>query len=87
MYRSWLLTRVSLLSRPLVLNVALSISPKSLSLTIAEDIRTHKGDPLNLVRLLNLTNAPLRYYEGATSRPIQQEYYRSWVTFGVKFNF
>jgi TonB-dependent receptor len=39
------------------------------------------------VDVLNLTNAPLRYYEGSTNRPIQEEYYRSWVTFGVKFNF
>jgi TonB-dependent receptor len=39
------------------------------------------------VDVLNLTNAPLRYYEGTTNRPIQEEYYRSWVTFGVKFNF
>jgi TonB-dependent receptor len=39
------------------------------------------------VDVLNLTNAPLRYYEGTTSRPIQEEYYRPWVTFGVKFNF
>jgi hypothetical protein len=37
--------------------------------------------------MLNLTNAPLRYYEGTVNRPIQEEYYRSWVTFGVKFNF
>ena len=39
------------------------------------------------VDVLNLTNAPLRYYEGVTSRPIQEEYYRWWATFGVKFNF
>jgi TonB-dependent receptor len=36
---------------------------------------------------LNLTNAPLRYYEGVTTRPIQQEYYRPWSMFGVKMNF
>ncbi len=39
------------------------------------------------VDVLNLTNAPLCYYEGTANRPIQEEYYRSWVTFGVKFNF
>ena len=26
--------------------------------------------------LPGLTNAPLRYYEGTTTRPIQEEYYR-----------
>jgi TonB-dependent receptor len=36
--------------------------------------------------VLNLTNAPLRYYIGTTTRPIQQEYYRWWTQFGVKFN-
>lgn len=36
---------------------------------------------------LNLTNAPLRYYIGTTSRPIQEEYYRWWSMFGVKVNF
>jgi hypothetical protein len=39
------------------------------------------------VDVLNLTNAPLRYYEGVVNRPIQEEYYRWWATFGVKFNF
>jgi len=39
------------------------------------------------VDALNLTNAPLRYFEGTTERPIQQEYYRWWATFGVKVNF
>lgn len=37
--------------------------------------------------VLNLTNRPLRYYEGSRDRPIQEEYYRSWATVGVKFNF
>lgn len=36
---------------------------------------------------LNLTNAPLRYFEGVTTRPVQEEYYRWWSTFGVKVNF
>lgn len=39
------------------------------------------------VDALNLTNAPLRYYYGASNRPIQQEYYRSWVFFGLRANF
>jgi hypothetical protein len=36
---------------------------------------------------LNLTNAPLRYYLGVPNRPIQEEYYKWWATFGVKMNF
>ncbi len=36
--------------------------------------------------LINLTNEPLRYYIGRTSRPRQQEYYRFWTHFGLKFN-
>ena len=36
---------------------------------------------------LNLTNAPLRYYEGAWDRPIQQEYYRWWTMAGVRLHF
>jgi TonB-dependent receptor len=39
------------------------------------------------VDVLNLTNAPLRYYEGFATRPIQEEYYRTWATIGLKFNF
>jgi TonB-dependent receptor len=36
---------------------------------------------------VNLNNAPLRYYEGVVDRPIQEEYYRWWSTFGVKVAF
>jgi TonB-dependent receptor len=36
---------------------------------------------------VNLSNAPLRYYEGVADRPIQEEYYRWWSTFGVKVSF
>lgn len=39
------------------------------------------------VDVLNLTNAPLRYYQGSSNRPVQEEYYRWWATFGVKLNF
>lgn len=39
------------------------------------------------VDALNLTNAPLRYYYGSPNRPIQEEYYRSWVFFGLRMNF
>jgi TonB-dependent receptor len=37
--------------------------------------------------LINLTNAPLRYYNGVSSRPEQQEFYSWWGNLGVKFNF
>jgi TonB-dependent receptor len=36
---------------------------------------------------INLTNEPLRYYIGTADRPIQEEYYRWWANFGIKFNF
>ena len=35
---------------------------------------------------LNLTNEPFRVYEGLRTRPIQEEYYRWWSTFGLKFD-
>lgn len=35
---------------------------------------------------MNLTNAPLRYYIGTTTRPLQEEYYQWWASFGVKMN-
>ena len=37
--------------------------------------------------MLNLTNAPLRYYNGVSSRPEQQEFYSWWGNLGVKMNF
>jgi TonB-dependent receptor len=36
---------------------------------------------------LNLTNAPLRYYQGDTNHPLQEEHYRWWLNFGVKASF
>ena len=33
---------------------------------------------------INLTDAPLRYFQGVSDRPLQEEHYRSWFTFGVK---
>lgn len=36
--------------------------------------------------LLNLSDAPLRYYRGVPTRPDQEEYYRWWAAFGVKLN-
>jgi TonB-dependent receptor len=37
--------------------------------------------------LLNLTNEPLRYYRGVPDRPDQEEYYRWWVSAGIKLDF
>lgn len=33
---------------------------------------------------LNLTDAPLRYFQGTPDRPLQEEHYRWWADFGVK---
>lgn len=35
----------------------------------------------------NLTNQPLRYYQGVQSRTMQMEYYKPRYTFGLKFDF
>jgi hypothetical protein len=35
----------------------------------------------------NLTNAPLRFYEGAPNRPIQREFYDATFEAGVKIHF
>lgn len=37
------------------------------------------------LELINLTNEPLRYYNGITSRPEQQEFYSFWGNLGLKF--
>ncbi|GLB48410.1 TonB-dependent receptor [Neptunitalea lumnitzerae] len=36
--------------------------------------------------LNNITNQPLRYYQGVSSRTMQMEYYERRLTFGVKYN-
>lgn len=35
----------------------------------------------------NLTNQPLRYYQGVSGRTMQMEYYKPRYTFGLKFDF
>lgn len=35
---------------------------------------------------LNLTNAPLRYYNGVSSRPEQQEFYSWWMNVGIRLD-
>lgn len=37
------------------------------------------------LELINLTNEPLRYYNGISSRPEQQEFYSFWGNIGIKF--
>ena len=36
--------------------------------------------------LNNITNQPLRYYQGARNRTMQMEYYSTRLTFGVKYD-
>jgi outer membrane receptor protein involved in Fe transport len=36
---------------------------------------------------INLTNAPLRYYNGESDRPEQQEFYSWWGNVGIKLIF
>jgi TonB-dependent receptor len=55
-------------------------------LDLAASQRITKGLRL-FAEVNNLTNEPLRYYEGVADRPIQEEYYRWWGTFGVKWDF
>ena len=39
------------------------------------------------VELINLTNEPLRYYNGISTRPEQQEFYSFWGNAGIKIDF
>jgi outer membrane receptor protein involved in Fe transport len=39
------------------------------------------------LNLKNLTNAPLRFYEGEANRPIQREFYDLTLEAGVKLKF
>ena len=36
--------------------------------------------------LNNITNQPLRYYQGASNRTMQMEYYERRLTVGLKYN-
>lgn len=55
-------------------------------LDVAASYRFSKGIRL-FVEVNNLTNEPLRYYEGSSDRPIQEEYYKWWGTVGFKWDF
>jgi hypothetical protein len=35
----------------------------------------------------NLTNQPLRYYQGVAARTMQMEYYQARFNLGLKFDF
>lgn len=37
--------------------------------------------------IINMTNEPLRRFEGFRNRPVQEEFYRWWATAGVKIDF
>jgi TonB-dependent receptor len=37
--------------------------------------------------VVNLNDSLLRYYQGVTDRPLQEEHYHWWLEFGAKFNF
>jgi TonB-dependent receptor len=37
--------------------------------------------------VLNLTNRPFRRFEGTSDRPLQEEYYKSWLMGGIKIDF
>jgi len=37
--------------------------------------------------IFNVTNAPMRFYQGDIGHPMRQENYGRWATFGVRMNF
>lgn len=52
---------------------------------ISASQRIHKNIRL-FAEIINLSNAPLRYYRGISRRPVQQEFYKLWTHFGLKFD-
>ena len=58
---------------------------KHLQLDLSASFRLTGAVSLSL-QLMNLTDEPYRVYEGRSDRPIQEEYYGSWGTLGVKIN-
>jgi TonB-dependent receptor len=57
-----------------------------LQLDLAASVQVAKTARL-VLELNNLTDEPLRYYEGTSDRPIQEEYYSWWGTLGVRLSF
>ncbi|MBN1543351.1 TonB-dependent receptor [candidate division KSB1 bacterium] len=39
------------------------------------------------LQAVNMGNAPLRYYMGTSSRPVQREYYSWWLQGGIRYSF
>jgi TonB-dependent receptor len=58
---------------------------KHLQFDLGASFRLTNSLSLNL-QLLNLTDEPYRVYQGSPNRPIQEEYYGSWGTLGLKLN-
>ena len=55
---------------------------------IPEDMELVTGNPdLDATYAYNLTNQALRYYQGISSRTMQEEYYKPRYTLGIKFDF
>lgn len=55
-----------------------------LDLSLSQQIRPNARV---FLEVLNLTNEPLRAYQGSRDRPVQQEYYSWWGHMGVKLDF
>ena len=49
-------------------------------------VRLSRGWSLAL-QLINLTDEPYRVFQATEDRPVQEEYYSWWGTFGVKYDF
>ena len=55
-----------------------------LDLTVSQALT---GNLRLFVNALNLTNQPLRFHEGSPDRPIQEEYYSWWMSFGARLSY
>jgi len=69
-----------------VLFCMVNINDQRIQLDVSASQKISNGFSV-FAEVMNLTNAPLRYYNGTTSRPEQQEFYSWWGNLGVKFNF
>lgn len=59
-------------------------SHQQLDVSVSQALTTHIRV---FADFLNLTDQPLRFYEGSVDRPIQEEYYSWWTGFGARFSF
>ena len=55
-----------------------------LDLTVSQALT---GNLRLFVNALNLTDQPLRFYEGTPDRPIQEEFYSWWMSFGARLSY